>query len=268
MAEEDIDDYMSDSLLLSLEAEPKPRKGKRAAAKRANASERPRSQPKKRHVLEQEHRDKGLQTKLSSDNKGFKMLQAMGYKGGALGTANRGIVEPIGIDLKTDKSGLGKVREQRQAAIATNAARQARQEADAEQRDRIAQDFAARQRQHQLLKLDERDLTEAQQLCYELDHRKGLDQAQPGFWPELDVDKGDDEVIASPALGAAPSAMNQDPATEPDEPNGDPIEPSLLLGSILQYLRAEHAWCMYCGASLADIAQDCPGATRQDHDDI
>ena len=38
---------------------------------------------KKVKVLEEEARSKGLSAPLSSDNKGFNMLQKMGYKAGA-----------------------------------------------------------------------------------------------------------------------------------------------------------------------------------------
>lgn len=74
--------------------------------------------------LEEDARTEGLQTALTADNKGFAMLARMGYKAGqSLGkprqaddaaetargeTVGGGIVEPIGIQLKTDRGGLGR----------------------------------------------------------------------------------------------------------------------------------------------------------------
>lgn len=77
-----------------------------------------RSRPALRR-LEADAREEGLQTALTADNKGFAMLARMGYKAGqslgkqrseaaATGAVAVGIVEPIGIQLKTDRGGLGR----------------------------------------------------------------------------------------------------------------------------------------------------------------
>ncbi|CAO3697411.1 unnamed protein product [Rhizopus stolonifer] len=58
------------------------------------------------YLREEEKREKGLQTSMDSNNKGMQMLMKMGFKkGAALG--NGGIVEPIKVDLKSDRMGLG-----------------------------------------------------------------------------------------------------------------------------------------------------------------
>lgn len=83
-------------------------------------------------VLEEERRHEGLSSAISSQNKGFAMVCAMevqlftqnfktnffwlyqqlakmGYKeGDAIGKSSKGILEPIGIDIKTDRGGLGR----------------------------------------------------------------------------------------------------------------------------------------------------------------
>lgn len=63
--------------------------------------------------LELERREEGLSAAISSDNKGFAMLAKMGYKqGDAIGRSSTGIVEPIPIQVKSGRAGLG-----REAAI-------------------------------------------------------------------------------------------------------------------------------------------------------
>ncbi|KAG1084446.1 hypothetical protein G6F42_021780 [Rhizopus arrhizus] len=64
---------------------------------------------KPRHILEQEERERGLQTSVDNDNKGMKMLMKMGFKkGNALGKkGTEGIMEPIKVDLKTGRQGIG-----------------------------------------------------------------------------------------------------------------------------------------------------------------
>ncbi|XP_055597472.1 NF-kappa-B-repressing factor-like [Uranotaenia lowii] len=48
---------------------------------------------------------------LKEGNIGFQMLQKQGWTGGSLGASENGILEPIGVKKKTDKSGLGAVEE-------------------------------------------------------------------------------------------------------------------------------------------------------------
>lgn len=44
---------------------------------------------------------------LNADNKGFKMMKMLGWSGGALGVSGNGIEQPISIEMKVDRSGLG-----------------------------------------------------------------------------------------------------------------------------------------------------------------
>lgn len=44
---------------------------------------------------------------LDADNKGFKMMKMLGWSGGALGASGNGIEQPISIEMKVDRSGLG-----------------------------------------------------------------------------------------------------------------------------------------------------------------
>lgn len=44
---------------------------------------------------------------LDEDNKGFKMMKMLGWKGGSLGISGNGIEQPISIEMKVDRSGLG-----------------------------------------------------------------------------------------------------------------------------------------------------------------
>lgn len=75
---------------------------------RVDAEQRQKQLPKK--YLESQRRDEGMSAAISSDNKGFAMLAKMGYKqGDALGrSTTTGIVEPIAIQVKNDRGGLGR----------------------------------------------------------------------------------------------------------------------------------------------------------------
>jgi len=58
--------------------------------------------------VEVENRVEGLSKTLDASNKGFAMLAKMGYQpGDRLGKKETGILEPVGIKVKTGRSGLG-----------------------------------------------------------------------------------------------------------------------------------------------------------------
>lgn len=45
--------------------------------------------------------------KLQEDNVGFKMLKLLGWSGGSLGSKNNGIVDPVNLEIKIGRKGLG-----------------------------------------------------------------------------------------------------------------------------------------------------------------
>lgn len=51
----------------------------------------------------------GDATRLTADNKGFQMMRQLGWSGGALGTSGTGIEEPIQVQSRAKRSGLGTV---------------------------------------------------------------------------------------------------------------------------------------------------------------
>lgn len=78
-----------------------------AEKERAEAEKKHKQKPVKQ--LEVERREEGLNVAISSDNKGFSMLAKMGYKqGDSIGRSQSGIVEPISIQIKSDRAGLGR----------------------------------------------------------------------------------------------------------------------------------------------------------------
>lgn len=79
------------------------------SAKKNRLDEEHRNAQKPLHVVEHERREEGLNQAISSDNKGFAMLAKLGYKAGdSLGRATAAVSEPIKIEVKADRGGLGK----------------------------------------------------------------------------------------------------------------------------------------------------------------
>lgn len=80
MSDDEEQDYMSDNFLVEI----RPGLLSRRAKRKINVNELKKELPtqKKAKVLEEEARSKGLSEPISSDNKGFALLQKMGYKAG------------------------------------------------------------------------------------------------------------------------------------------------------------------------------------------
>lgn len=112
--EEEEEDYMSDAFLAAATTAPTKGDFRRdnrdvrrlreleEKRKRALEEQRLRNPSKKARVeRERETLSAGLETPLDESNKGFAMLQRMGYKqGSGLGRNQTGRVEPVAIELK------------------------------------------------------------------------------------------------------------------------------------------------------------------------
>ena len=89
---------MSDAFLLGLE-DVRPGLKSRNQKRKDKASEKSITEPKHKKLKATEHeaRSKGLATHISSENKGYSMLQKMGYKKGmGLGkTGEKTLLKPI-----------------------------------------------------------------------------------------------------------------------------------------------------------------------------
>lgn len=94
--DEDGEDYMSDSFLQRV-ADVKPgllsREQKRKIKTEMNPAVTLLSKRKKYTAVEKETRQEGLATPIDSDNKGFALLQKMGYKKGT-GIGKLGDLDP------------------------------------------------------------------------------------------------------------------------------------------------------------------------------
>lgn len=188
----DEDDYMSDAILLKIE-DVKPSLIKNNSVKRANENEsnkkklieeaRLRNRPM--HVIQKEKLKEGLNKAISSDNKGFAMLQKMGFKAGtSLGKSgtSEAIKEPIKIVMKADqRSGLG----------VETAAREMRDEQlinfkrKIQESDMSAEDYRKKMREQSDTKQVDKDLRKLQKCCrmIELDKRVKF-PIHSWFWPE------------------------------------------------------------------------------------
>lgn len=114
------------------------------------------------------------------------------------------------------------------------------------------------------LQLVEVDLRKSQKSCLQLDSAKEItDPAESWFWPKVEE---------TPPIDPDFVATNE-PALIHEETNDDDIcelEVDEQLEILTNYLRKQYFYCLWCGTTFTDepdLAANCPGQTREDHDD-
>ncbi len=91
-------------------------------------------------------------------------------------------------------------------------------------------------------------------MCEQLDKESGFEQpVESWFWP-----KSEDEAAAT------------EEENEEEEDEECDFEPHEQLQMLTGYLRTEYLYCLWCGTKFdggEDLGQNCPGDTREAHDD-
>jgi len=215
-------------------------------------------QNKSIRVVEAEKREEGLSSAITSANKGFEMLMKMGYKPGqGIGKTQSGMTEPIPVEVKSDRQGLGKTLKKKDSYNRGNPI--------AKLDNMDTRDFRSRMAQGKAEQLQKIDLYKSQKVCQELDTKENIETPEESwFWLESkeeeeeeaddiddDVDKDDD--------------VDEDDDVDKDDETLSNLE---KLDILTKYLRKKYFYCIWCGIKFNDeddLRDDCPGNTRNDH---
>ncbi|CAH0381309.1 unnamed protein product [Bemisia tabaci] len=259
--ESDEPDYMSDDFLANHPTEDvrpgllmsRAKKREHEAMKRSHENQEQQKLLNKK-LFQQKTRAEGLNKPIDSTNKGYALLQKMGYKPGTgIGKNETGRTEPIGISIKNDRKGLGRenaIKEVNALKVALGTKRMRTESISVDDyRARVAAEAAERQANG--------DLRSSQRVCYELDSKEGTTEPlEAWFWPPREEEtKEDDE--------------REEDISESDS-DEDIKELTVLekLKLVTVYLRSAHLYCVWCGVQYdnsEDLDQSCPGSTREDH---
>ncbi|XP_006850049.2 G patch domain-containing protein 11 isoform X1 [Amborella trichopoda] len=175
---------------------------------------------------------------VPSSNIGFKMLQQMGYKpGGALGKKGQGRTEPVGLEIKRSRAGLGsedpqKLKAQREIIIMERTRRK---------EESLMAEYGDRQKNLWRNRSIYRDYKKAQAALGQLEGTDVLELEKGNNEEEKDEEKEEEE---------------EEVITEED------------LQDILMKLRDEHNYCLYCGCKYESgeaLLSNCPGIEEDDH---
>lgn len=261
---DDEEDYMSDAFLKKIQ-DVKPgvtmvKRVKEAMKREVQREEKNiKNRQKTYKEQERESREAVLHSSISNENKGFALLQKMGYKAGqGLGKQGVGRVEPIPLNIKTDRGGIG--MEQLKKRKAEEELENYRQKVRAKQQNetKSLEDFRVRVRTEREERLIDSDLRRSQRACEQLDSQKSITiPREDWYWPkEDDNEEKEDE---------------EDNETE-EEKEQDEIEELTSLDKLqilTSYLRGVHFYCIWCGTTYNDeddLCSSCPGDTAADHE--
>jgi hypothetical protein len=262
---------------------------------------------KTKQEIEEENRkerEAALSKQLASSSKGFKMLSKLGYKAGsALGKQGAnyggGLLEPIRVELKEDRGGIGVETEKKRKAkeVLDSVAKRAK-ESELDYRDRMAEERAEKKREGQIIG--------AQKIAEKMDTEKDEEEGKPArplnkvnvLWRDLarqrvfkeneararkelfsrgeeklpgiadDSDEDDDDKLAMGKLKDDGLLLEAEVEEEDEEVEGYNALPSTeKLEKLVMYLRETYHYCFWCKYEYEDDKMDgCPGLTEEDHE--
>lgn len=209
--------------------------------------------PSKRLALQvmEEKLIEGVKTSISSENKGFKLLQKYGYTEGGLGKDQKGITDPVPMAIRLgdiNRSGIGLEQEKKRKADKFNEDMQK----VATLRDAMVNDFKARLMYENEVKRARKYVRAVEKVIYEYDLKENIENNH--LWPqsvltEVDPISDDDEAATANA-------------------ELDDKETFARLQECLVYVREKYRYCYFCGFQYNDaddLVMNCPGLLYDDH---
>ncbi|KAM0883726.1 hypothetical protein ACQ4PT_031449 [Festuca glaucescens] len=243
------DDYMGDlshflppspSRSLGVRKHPPAPAGQaRGQAKRAKGlpwKER-RRQERERSQREEDARTlAGMAEAIPESNVGFKLLKQMGYDPAARG----GDTEPVGIEIRRSRAGLGAEPPVSAAPLPQPLEPKTREEVEKERKreEEMVEELMARKSTQWKGRRLVWDCRKAEAALAQLENR----EVAPPAHDSEEKEKGEEE--------------EEEVITEEG------------LQNILDKLRYEHCYCLYCGCkyeSAEVLADECPGPKEDDH---
>ncbi|KAF2750712.1 G-patch-domain-containing protein [Sporormia fimetaria CBS 119925] len=299
-ASDEEDDYMN----MVFEETPKQKYEtslQRAALRRREAEERSRQKTKEeRKADEAAAREAALTTALPSTNKGFKMMAKMGFKqGDALGKSENARREPIKVNIKEDKSGIGLESEKKRKF------REHMEELERTTKKAKETELGYREAQRQEMKEKKlaRDLANAQKAAerlhetaddskqasepplktinvlwrgpvrrrrQELHHETQMNRIRKDLLSRTSANDEDEDQDDKIALGRDTALVFDDDNLDEDDPELDAFESLSAeeqLDRVIAFLRDEYHYCFWCGHKYDDAAMEgCPGITEEEHE--
>lgn len=157
--------------------------------KRLNWQERRRLEKERKQREEDERTRASLEEAIPDSNMGFRMLKMMGYKpGSALGKDGGGMAEPVGLQIRRSRAGIG---------VEEDAARKERAEVDRKRRreEDMMAEFGTRQKTQWRSRKVVRDYRKGEAALAQLEKREVVDPPKDNENEEKPEEEEEEEVI-------------------------------------------------------------------------
>lgn len=270
------DDYMSDAFLSKIQ-DVKPgvsmvRRAKEAIKKETRQMEtNAKNRQKTYKEQEKESREAAMENSICNQNKGFALLQKMGYKAGqGLGKSGAGRVDPIPLNIKTDRGGIGMEGVKKRKA--EEELEHYRQKVRAKQQNetKSLEDFRSRVRTEREERKIEGDLRRSQRACEQLDSQKSITiPREDWYWPKAETDEEEGDLKEEDEEEEQEEEEEKEAEEEEEEEEIVELTSFDKLQILTSYLRGVHFYCIWCGTTYndeEDLCSNCPGDTAADHD--
>lgn len=221
---------------------------------------------KSRKQLEEESRNIGLESAIGSDNKGFAMLQKMGYKPGMkLGpeknnSSDSGLIEPIKVKVKSNRGGLGREEEIKKRISEREDRRHKFKVYKEQETTLMTEEFRERMKSKRDDRRLMKDLKKCQKICEQLDVENGITEPmRPWFWYSLSLEKGTEDDD------------DEEEVQDDCEEEVEDLSPEEKIDFILEYIRPKYFYCFWCCIKYdneEDLNSNCPGPDKDCHDDL
>lgn len=226
---------------------------------------------KPKSVVEHEKREEGLKAAIKSDNKGFALLAKMGYKPGmGIGKQGEGRKEPVGINVKTGRGGLGAEADRKRRKEQWTTMRASRLIKRQKMESNLKRDFQQRMSSKFTDGKAERDVIKSQKVCEQLDSEMGTTIPDEWyFWPKSMLPKKKKKNETETGLSVEVVEEEEDD-DEDEEEEEDFLTNQEKLEALTAYLRTIHLYCIWCGTKFEDeddLSTNCPGDTADAHDE-
>jgi hypothetical protein len=249
--DDEIVDYMDDSYLEKLKNEEEKatnEKISKKSKKRERPIEKTQMSKKTASKLAKDRLIKGLDTEISSDNIGFKLLSKMGFSKAGNDSKMEEKNEPLKPHFNPGRSGIGSVLETKKdvAVVIPDT------ETPSNVSEESIADFTARSSKVHSQKRIAHDIIKLKPAIVDLDSRNTENSSR--YREEFEISEAD----LDPSLDI--NYYQQMPVTKICE----------LLQKLVSYSRKIHFYCNWCGLKYEDIDdlnENCPGPTYEDHQD-
>ncbi|KJH41884.1 g-patch domain protein [Dictyocaulus viviparus] len=214
----------------------------------------------KLHDIEKAAREEGLSKPVPETSKGFALITKMGFKPGmSLGKKKDGIKEPIPVEVKVCRSGLGHDNEREKQSKINIMNQMNNMKRNAKQHVELISDYRKRKRIHSNRKNIIRDILACRSICVELDLRENISNPiEPWFWKSYHQHTEIDDVPNCQQCDADDTNDDRkffyaNGKEAPEEEIYDDFTDEMLcerLHRITCYLRTAHYYCIWCGCQF------------------